>query len=757
MNDSHRDAADLRPSGSRPLFAGTLLILALTALGVLHSLPPEGLPADAAEEQFSEARARAVLTRILGDERPHPVGSPENAAVRARILTELRALGLEPEERPGFACAGDSWTCGAVVNVVARVPGRRETGAVLLSAHYDSVGAGPGAGDAGASVASIVEIARALLSGEAPERPVILLLNEGEEAGLLGARAFLEEPEAEEIFAVVNGEARGTTGPSAMFETGAGNAAFVSAWAAEVDRPVTNSSLYALYKLLPTDTDLTVYKAQGWPGLNFAFADGYSRYHTRLDDLAHLDPRTLQHHGDNILAAARALASLPDEAAGGGDAVWIDALSFGLVSWPMSWSWPLTVLALAFGIAALVLLLKRRLHSGRWEWLASLGVLAAILLPQFAGLGIVRALQALRGDNSPWTAHPAWATCAVAGVTAAVAFLAAALLVRRVSSWAWWFTTGLACTGMAAALVWKLPGASSLGIVPALALNAALLLACLSPRRLGTPLLMAGICLAAWPWVTLAHALHVMMGLDPAIALTLPVALAATFVAIAAPAGRGRWHATLAASLVGAVGFTGALLVPIYSADDPRHASLVHVESVDTREAFWLASNPSEGLDAALVRQPHDFTDWPWPDAELAAEASPAGASHENGIELEVLSRHQTPQGRRLELRLSSRRGAAIAVLRLSAEAQLRAASVAGIPRTVEPGERFSQTLRGLPAEGVELMLEFEGEEPALVTIWDTTPGLPPGGDRLLALRPATSSPIQDGDRSILYRSLLLP
>ena len=181
-----------------------------------------------------------------------------------------------------------------------------------------------------------------------------------------------------------------------MFETGAGNAAFVSAWAAEVDRPVTNSSLYALYKLLPTDTDLTVYKAQGWPGLNFAFADGYSRYHTRLDDLAHLDPRTLQHHGDNILAAARALASLPDEAAGGGDAVWIDALSFGLVSWPMSWNWPLTALALLFGIAALVLLLKRRLHSGRWEWLASLGVLVAILLPQFAGLGIVRALQALR-------------------------------------------------------------------------------------------------------------------------------------------------------------------------------------------------------------------------------------------------------------------------------------------------------------------------------------------------------------------------
>ena len=39
--------------------------------------------------QFSAGRALEVLKRVVGDEVPHPVGSPANDAVRGRIIDEL--------------------------------------------------------------------------------------------------------------------------------------------------------------------------------------------------------------------------------------------------------------------------------------------------------------------------------------------------------------------------------------------------------------------------------------------------------------------------------------------------------------------------------------------------------------------------------------------------------------------------------------------------------------------------------------------
>ena len=95
---------------------------------------------------------------------------------------------------------------------------------MLLAAHYDSVPAGPGAGDDGVGVASVLEIARVLRQLPALRHPIILLIDEGEEAGLLGARLFVaEHPAARTVRAVVNLDARGDSGPSLMFETGAGD------------------------------------------------------------------------------------------------------------------------------------------------------------------------------------------------------------------------------------------------------------------------------------------------------------------------------------------------------------------------------------------------------------------------------------------------------------------------------------------------------------------------------------------------------
>src|SRR5258708_31285278 len=129
-----------------------------------------------------------------------------------------------------------------------------------------------------------------------------------------------------------------------MLETGAGNQDAVSALRAA--RDVTAGSVFTtIYRALPNDTDLSEYAVLGVPALNFAFADGVERYHTSRDDFAHLDPGSLQHHGQQMLRAGTTLpmGDLPRPKTG--DAVSFDLPLFGLVIYPMWGAIPLAVVA----------------------------------------------------------------------------------------------------------------------------------------------------------------------------------------------------------------------------------------------------------------------------------------------------------------------------------------------------------------------------------------------------------------------------
>jgi Zn-dependent M28 family amino/carboxypeptidase len=182
---------------------------------------------------------------------------------------------------------------------------------VLLTAHYDSVAAGPGAADNIAGVATILEIAR-IMSAEAPMgNPIIFLLSDGEEPALLGAEAFLaKHPWAAEVGVVVNLEARGTSGQSILFETTENNSWLIDVFIAHAPRPIVNSLYDEIYKFQPNHTDLTIYEMAGIPGINFGFFEDFAHYHTPLDNLTNLNPGSVQHQGDNALAAVRAFAEL---------------------------------------------------------------------------------------------------------------------------------------------------------------------------------------------------------------------------------------------------------------------------------------------------------------------------------------------------------------------------------------------------------------------------------------------------------------
>ena len=118
-----------------------------------------------------------------------------------------------------------------------------------------------------------------------------------------------------------------------MFETGKGN--LDAARALRSAGNATAGSVFAtIYRTLPNDTDFSETAALGLPGLNFAFADGVERYHTSRDDVAHLNPGSLQHHGSQMLAMARTFGTEPLPRPHTGDGVFFDLPIVGLIVYP---------------------------------------------------------------------------------------------------------------------------------------------------------------------------------------------------------------------------------------------------------------------------------------------------------------------------------------------------------------------------------------------------------------------------------------
>ena len=227
---------------------------------------------------------------------PHPIGSEEHARVRDYVVRALEDVGAEVSVQRTIGVTTKYRALGSVENVVARLPGTApRRGALLLAAHYDSVAAGPGAGDDACGVAAILEAVRAARTGPPLHNDVVVLVSDGEESGLLGASAFMaEHPLAESVKVAVNLDARGNAGQVSLFETSSGNAWIVGEAARAAPQLVGSSLSYEAYKHMPNDTDATVFKASGLATLNFAFVGHWEAYHTPGDDPEHLDQGTLQ-------------------------------------------------------------------------------------------------------------------------------------------------------------------------------------------------------------------------------------------------------------------------------------------------------------------------------------------------------------------------------------------------------------------------------------------------------------------------------
>jgi len=736
--------------------AVALVVLALLLVVVVSRRHPP-------EPEASGVQAREVLRELLGDGAPHPVGSAANAAVRDRILASLRSFGYAPTVEEGIACGKDSVACADVQNVEARLDGSQSTGTVLLLAHYDSVPAGPGAGDDMAGVAAILEVARLLKAGPPPKNNVVFLLDEGEEAGLLGARWLADHsPLAAEVKAIVNLEARGTSGPSLMFETSGDNAWLVHAYAAHASHPITSSVFATIYQLLPNDTDLTVFKRRPSPvpGLNFAFVGDPARYHTPADSLANLSPASLQHHVDNALAAVRGLAAADLANPPRGGLAFFDVLGFFVVSWPLAWSLGLAVLALILTLIAAIAAVRRGTAGGGGVILGLVTFLLTVVVSGLLAFGL-----SLVAPKVPWVASPLPLVAVFWLLPLAVAGLFASGLGGRAKASGLWAGTwiGWALLGVVLVVALPTPGVSYLYVVPALVAALTGLLfsgtdGVTGPGGTFGVLLTAAV--AAVLWFPILIPLYDGLGSGALVPIAALAAIFFTAIAplfLAAPAFLRR-AVPLLAILAVIVCFGISFAAPKYSAASPQPLAVALHEDADTGQTRWIAppTLPASMRQAAAFA-PELQVPFPWSPPGNRAVIAPAPALGAPGPELTVLEDTAADGKRHLRLKIVSPRGARAATVFIPETAQLESAQFEGLAAPVLPAIFFGwyrQTILTLPPQGIELKVVLASTAPQDWYINDRTFNLPPAADALLKARPATAVPIQDGDLTVVSRKV---
>ncbi|MDF4220983.1 M28 family peptidase [Maribacter sp. M208] len=341
----------------------TLLTLLLIILATYWSfrvlLPQYNEGETVVETEFSTNRALKHVKEISKE--PHGVGFPAHTTVRNYITAELQKLGLETSLQEGYT-AGDWGNLSKAENILARIKGSRESGkALLLLSHYDSnPHSSLGASDAGSGVATILEGVRAFLNTNAtPKNDIIILISDAEELGLNGADLFVDKHEwLKDVGLVLNFEARGSGGPSYMLmETNRGNSKLISEFiAANPEFPVANSLAYSIYKMLPNDTDLTVFREDGdVEGFNFAFIDNHFDYHTQIDNYERLDRKTLAHQGSYLMPLLAHFSNADiSNLKSFDDNVYFNVPFFKMVSYPFSWIMPMLGIAILVFIVLLI-------------------------------------------------------------------------------------------------------------------------------------------------------------------------------------------------------------------------------------------------------------------------------------------------------------------------------------------------------------------------------------------------------------------
>lgn len=740
---------------------GLLLALCWAGTAVLREGP------SMSSLDFDAGAALKTAQTLIPDGRPHPSGSLENREVADRIVGLLSGYGYQVERQAELYCTALAPGCTQLENVLAVKEGRRPGGeAILVTAHYDSVPGGPGAGDDIAGVAALLEIARRLQTDPPLLNDVIFLFADAEEAGLRGAQAFVENnPLMQRVKLVINVEARGVAGPSQMFETSVGNAALLGLFSETASRPVASSLMYEAYRRMPNNTDLTIYKKAGAMGINFAFSRGVALYHSSRDDLEHLSPVSVAHHGDNVLhflrqAGDTELTSLESTA----DASYVDLFGTWLIDWPAAANLPAAALALL-----LILLLAGSQGALRFGPTAGSIGLVVLLLVAHVALGWLLSWPLARwpGIHALDHPHPAAGNLALFAGSVLLTLLFSSFAARRIDRSTYLFASWAFFALLSCLLAGTIAGAAYIVLIP----SAGFALAAVVERSIRGrvfPVVAAwiGTVLAVYMAVYHFIFMDVLTSFYAAWLKMVPLGLAAIasspLFSIRTGDISGSRRPIQIVSAVFLAATIAAALVPAYSENRPRSLNIAYQQiggpegaHGESRSAWRMFTfGPPDRAYAAAAGFPaaqENFQRWGLRDGKAYLLDSP---SLDLAPPVFILDTDRTiGDTRTLKGSLQSGRSGFLLGLTFKPGSPVNGLEVEG--KAVLTGENYmpdkgaSVTFSGIGDRALEIELEVPANEPVELIVFELS-AFPnaPEGEAITGLRPSNAAPIHFSDHT---------
>ncbi|KAF9180962.1 hypothetical protein BGZ50_005791 [Haplosporangium sp. Z 11] len=421
------------------IFIGFLVLILVIVYQIHYKLPApvyEGTDPVSGKLQFSEENVRQVVRHMTRDIGYRVVGTDQELETKNYLIRELsnlkekarleRLRGLH--DLPHF----DMWIqvgdgshrfdfMSKVVmkmytnmtNIIVRLSCGPECdqNSILLNAHYDTTLGSPGAADDALGCGVMMEIIRIMSLRPAPKKnSVVFLFNGGEESLQDASHSFITGHELKDnIRAVVNLEACGTSGPEILFQ--ANSREMIDAYRT-VPYPhgtVLANDLFATGLIL-SDTDFRQFVDHGnLTGLDMAVYKNSYLYHTHLDLDEFMEEGLPQHMGENALALATYLTEEANlvNLERTSSVVFFDI--FGLLFVSYSWTTAIRSHILIGGLSLFTVATQASRPTVRSILSILLSFVVALLLPNFS----VVLLQAL-GSPMQWFSHE-WLSMALFG------------------------------------------------------------------------------------------------------------------------------------------------------------------------------------------------------------------------------------------------------------------------------------------------------------------------------------------------------
>jgi hypothetical protein len=734
----------VNPSASSISIAEALLsfvfILLMATAALSYLVPPAVVPASARATDFSSERAIEHLKVIARE--PHPTGSIANARVRDYLVGQLKQEGLEPQiQRTGVASLMEDYPgpygAGTVENILARMKGSESTGVVLLMAHYDSVAPAPGATDDGSGVVTLLETLRALRVGTPPKNDVVLVFTDGEELGTVGVQGFVDEhPWAKEISVALNLDAGGSCGPASISETRRLHEWLVYEIAKAVPPPLTASlDLFPRYAGLDsTELDPAI------PTLEGGYSGCRTTYHTRMDNLQNLDPRSIQGEGNFALAAVRDLANLDLKRPRVQRRLVYFSFFGRLIIYPMTWVLPLMIITLALFIGVLVLAFRRGRLSGLGLGLSLLLWPTAAATASGAVAFLWWVLQALHLVNTSFESAYNAPTYALGFLALTIAATSSLYVTFRRKASATELTTGafLLCMALLVLAYFFAPGTSFLLMWP--------LFFALLPLGLGfvlnrpdskllkiAQLICAGVAVFLFTLLIADFAILEAGSMQTMVSLTI---FTVVLLALLAPqlevmTAHRKWLLPGACAVLSLSFIAFGAHHSGYDARRPRPDSVAYWLNADTGKGSWISLDErpdgwtSQFLTGGIEREKIDIFVGPGGESVLKTDAPPMKLP---APEIVTLDDSVSGNERILRLRLTSLRHADVLWVELEKATILRA-TIGGkkLPsKMVEPNDRLWGFYYAVPPpDGIELDIAVGLADAPRLTLTDQTNGLP--------------------------------